>query len=319
MRDEHRRRARPPARSSRLRASRCATRHRATKKARRASRATARARAPGQCHALLLAAGERLRRTLAIGTRQADEFKQLIHAIPRATLGARQPEHDVLRHRKMRKHRALLRHIADAPCFRRHMQTIARDEPSVDIDRAAIGALEAARARAEASSCHCPTGRAARAMSRPRHDRSMPCNTACPSNDFVRPLMRRSLTSMRSVRARRIFRAMRTAAADAPERDADEQRRIRRGGGEGERGRIAPHLRCERARADRREQQGRVEFGDDGDEDHRRGRAETGASKRQDERLGSLAPAEAERARAVSSSRGCACVSAARTLTSAAA
>ena len=114
--------------------------------------------------------------------------------------------------------------------------------------------------------------------------RSTPCSTAWPSKALRRPLMRSSLMEIgecRGVAAAAERAEQREQQARRAQRDADQQRRIGRGGGEGERRRVGPDLRRERVRVDRREQQRRVEFGDDRDEDHRRRRAEARAGERQ--------------------------------------
>ena len=43
------------------------------------------------------------------------------------------------------KQRAILRHVADPPPMRRHMQAVPRQQPAADTDAAGIGALEAAQ------------------------------------------------------------------------------------------------------------------------------------------------------------------------------
>ena len=94
-----------------------------------------------QRHTLLLAAGE-LMRIARLEAAQADEGADLLQtSLPLAP--PRQPEGDVLGHGQVREQSVVLEHHPHPPLLGRQGDPRAGDKPAADLDRAAVGPLEA--------------------------------------------------------------------------------------------------------------------------------------------------------------------------------
>ena len=95
-------------------------------------------------YTLLLATGQLVRRPIAARRRQTDERQQFVHTIARATLLTGQTEDDVLRDAQVRKERAFLRDVADAPGLGADVDSFSFYLTAADFDRPAACALEPA-------------------------------------------------------------------------------------------------------------------------------------------------------------------------------
>ena len=108
----------------------------------RSTRAGCGAEGAGECHALLLAAGEALQGTRG-ETIQADQFQQFLRAAVALRAAAAQAEGDVAGDVEVREEGVILKDHTDAAVFRRDEAAGSGDLAAGDMDFAAVGALEA--------------------------------------------------------------------------------------------------------------------------------------------------------------------------------